>query len=249
MARRRRHRAACGGRRRRDGDLPVLWRARRERQALAAGGHDAGAGEERAPQGGGSGRRQARRRRHPVLGPWRLSLKSDAGGAVPARRRLSRDPSRLRALPLRTRHLQSRPSRNDGFRAACAHSRAGAWPQSASESAGRAASLPVRAASARAMRLEAGRAARHLVRLGEEARRDRMHGGPGASLGLLHPRRASARRQAARNSDKKSSTGKAINRSSRMSWSAWHERRGDRDASRPLSNRAGVRALWRRHRP
>src|ERR1700733_6380324 len=44
------------------------------------------------------------------------------------------------------------------------------------------------------MRLEAGCAARHYAGLGKEARRDRMHGRSGTPLGLLHPRRAAARR-------------------------------------------------------
>ncbi|QYU67348.1 chlorophyll synthesis pathway protein BchC [Leptolyngbya sp. 15MV] len=50
------------------------------------------------------------------------------------------------------------------------------------------AGLSVRAASARAMRLEAQCAARHRQRLGAETRRHRMHGGAGASVGVLHPR-------------------------------------------------------------
>ena len=55
----------------------------------------------RAPQGGRGGGREARRRRHSVLGPRRLSAQSHAGRAVPPRRRLPRDPSRLRALAFR----------------------------------------------------------------------------------------------------------------------------------------------------
>ena len=58
----------------------------------------------------------------------------------------------------------------------------------------RAAGLSLRAAPARTVRLEAELPPRHHQRLGEEARGDRMHGRPGASLGLLHPRRPAARR-------------------------------------------------------
>ena len=71
--------------------------------------------------------------------------------------------------------------------------RPGARPQSRRARDRRAAGVPVRAAPARAVRLEAQCAARHLIRMGKEAFGNRVHDGPGAPLGVLHPRGAAPR--------------------------------------------------------
>ena len=74
-----------------------------------------------------------------------------------------------------------------------ARHRPGARPQSGRGRDRRTAGVPVRAAPARAVRLEAQRAARHHAGLGEEARGDRVHDRSGAPVGVLHGRGAAAR--------------------------------------------------------
>ena len=125
------------------------------------------------------------------LGDYPLRL--DRGRQGPARRRDPRGAAGLHAQPLGLRPLQHRPHVRDAGGAGDPDDRPGLGPQAGREGARRAAALPLRAAPDRADGLEARHLPRHHPGLGEEARRDRMHGGPGAPLGVLHPRRPEPR--------------------------------------------------------
>ena len=109
--------------------LPVLRRARRICEAVAAARHDARAREERAPQGSRERGACARRCRHPVLGSRRLSDLAAGRSIVPAGRSLPGNPSVFRADAFEGGSLQPRPPGGQRVHPARAYRRAGAWSQ------------------------------------------------------------------------------------------------------------------------
>ena len=102
-----------------------------------------------------------------------------------------------------------------------------------SEGAGCSARVPVRAAPARAVRLEADCAPGHHAGLGEEACGDRVHGRAGAPLGNTIPASPfSAARRPPATPTRRLPTAKATRTSSRMWWRSW---RGSSSPIRPAS--------------
>ena len=173
------------------------------------------------------------------LRPRRLPAAPDAGRQVPPRRRDPRGAAGLHAQPLGLRPLQHRPHVRDAGGARDPDDRPGLGPQAGREGARRAAALSLRAAPDRADGLEARHLPRHHPGLGEEARRDRVHGGAGAPLGVLHPRRAEPRQplhaQLRRPvaAGARRSTPRASSRSSRAPSTSSEETTDDRTLPRP----------------
>ena len=193
----------------------------------------------------------SRRRRHPVLGSRRLpdhALPTSRCSALSTSIARSTPPSRSRT-PRRTSTTTTTRLVTDFAQ----HARiiAQAHGHKPGEKVlGAPAVLPIRAASARAVRLEARRVARHHERLGQEARRHRVHGRPGAHLGpttpaspcSVAPRPPATRIRA-------SNTARATSPCSRMSSRAWRERRLHRGSSHRRHHPRRVRLARRRHGP
>ena len=104
------------------------------------------------------------------------------------------------------------------------------------------------------MRLEARRLARHHAGLGQEARRHRVHGGPGASLGVLHARRRrtaatiSSATPAASPADGDRNTPRASSRCSPHGGRTLMSSRGARDRAGGRRDDRRSRRVRRRHR-
>ena len=150
---------------------------------------------ERRQRGRARGRR-ARRGDIAVLRPRRLSDARLRRGAVPARRPLPRDPARLRADPLAgaipTISITRWP-RTIAQEARIVAQAHGHKP--GREGGRRAAGLPVRAAPDRSSATGRPNVLLDITDVWDKKRaRHRMHGRPGASLGILHARGAAARR-------------------------------------------------------
>ena len=206
--------------------VPLLRRARREPVRLEEGRRADGGRQGAAPRGGRAGRGRARRRDR-VLRCRRLSAAHDARDARPHGRHLSRAAAVLRAVARAGGSLQLRPSRGGALRPGGARHRPGGRPQ-AGPGAGLqcAGDVPVRAAPARAMQLQAERDPQHRRGLGDQAQGLRGAGRAEASLGVLHARgaqpRHAGRAQLGPADDLRRGLSAAV---PARRWRSWHETR------------------------
>ena len=174
--------------------LPVLRRARRVGQAVAAAGHDAGASQGERQKEAEAAARSRRRESSSSTSATTRCAPTSALRLVDVYRDIHPAFVLTHSLadPYNFDHPPPAQMAQEARIIAQAH---GHNPAGAR----RAAGIPVRAAPARAVRLEARRAARHHVRVGQEARGHRVHGGPGAPVGVLHAGGLQRGVQAARN--------------------------------------------------